>query len=80
MGASSLARSSSGLRSSSSSTKVVRSRLDNCSSLIACISCGVMTSDCDCRNSNLCVSAMEQEPTLNLAEVPSSSQELIDAL
>src|SRR5206468_7401911 len=61
-GGSSLARSSSGFRSSSSSTKVVRSRLDNCSSLIACISCGVMTSDCDCRNSNLCVSAMKQEP------------------
>jgi hypothetical protein len=27
--------------------------------LIACISCGVMTSDCDWRNSNLCVSAMK---------------------
>jgi hypothetical protein len=27
--------------------------------LIACISCGVITSDWDCRNSNLCVSAME---------------------
>ena len=58
----SLARSSSGFRSSSSSTKAERSRLDNCSSLIACINCGVMTSDCDCRNSSLCVSAMRQEP------------------
>src|SRR6202030_919472 len=56
----SLARSSSGFRSSSSSTKAERSRLDSCSSLIACISCGVITSDCDCRNSNLCVSAMEE--------------------
>jgi hypothetical protein len=26
--------------------------------LIACISCGVITSDWDWRNSNLCVSAM----------------------
>ena len=55
----SLARSSSGLRSSSSSTKAERSRFDSCNSLIACINCGVMTSDCDWRNSNLCVSAME---------------------
>src|SRR5439155_23496432 len=55
----SLARSSSGFRSNSSSTKAERSRLDSCSSLIACISCGVITSDCDWRNSNLCVSAME---------------------
>ncbi len=36
-----------------------RSRFDSCSSLIACINCGVITSDCDWRNSNLCVSAME---------------------
>ena len=36
-----------------------RSRFDSCSSLIACISCGVITSDCDWRNSSLCVSAME---------------------
>ena len=55
----SLARSSSGFRSSSSSTKADRSRFESCSSLIACISCGVITSDCDWRNSNLCVSAME---------------------
>jgi hypothetical protein len=27
--------------------------------LIACISCGVITSDCDWRNSNLCVRAIE---------------------
>jgi hypothetical protein len=27
--------------------------------LIACISCGVITSDWDWRNSNLCVSAMK---------------------
>ena len=32
---------------------------DSCSSLIACISCGVITSDWDWRNSSLCVSAME---------------------
>ena len=55
----SLARSSSGLRSSSSSTNATRSRLDSCSSLIACISCGVITSDCVCRNSRRCVSAIE---------------------
>ena len=54
----SLARSSSGFRSSSSSTNAERSRFDSCSSLIACMSCGVITSDCDCRNSSLCVSAM----------------------
>ena len=40
-------RSSSGLRSSSSSTKAVTSRLEDCSSLIACRNCGVITSDCD---------------------------------
>src|SRR4051812_40453268 len=44
-------RSSSGLRSSSSSTKAATSRLLDCSSLIACRSCGVITSDCDCRRS-----------------------------
>jgi hypothetical protein len=27
--------------------------------LIACINCGVITSDCDWRNSSLCVNAME---------------------
>ena len=32
---------------------------DSCSSLIACMSCGVITSDWDWRNSSLCVSAME---------------------
>ena len=40
-----LARSSSGLRSSSSSTKAASSRLENCRSLIACRSCGVITRD-----------------------------------
>ena len=59
---SSLDRSSSGLRSSSSSTNATRSRLDSCSSLIACISCGVITSDCVCRNSSRCVSAIGREP------------------
>ncbi len=43
----SLARSSSGFRSSSSSTKADRSRFESCSSLMACISCGVITSDWD---------------------------------
>src|SRR5262249_28881994 len=62
----SLPRSSSGLRSSSSSTKADRSRLDSCSSLMACISCGVITSDWDWRNSNLCVSAMGARYVQNL--------------
>ena len=37
------ARSSRGLRSSSSCTKAASSRCENCSSLIACSSCGVIT-------------------------------------
>ena len=41
---SSAPRSSSGLRSSSPSTYCARSRLESCSSLMACISCGVITS------------------------------------
>ena len=40
--------------------KATRSRLDSCSSLIACISCGVITRDCVWRNSNLCDSAIRQ--------------------
>ena len=60
----SLARSSSGFRSSSSSTKAERSRFDSCSSLIACISCGVITSDWDWRNSSLCVRAIEARTDL----------------
>jgi hypothetical protein len=35
--------------------EAARSRFDNCSSLIACISCGVITSDWLWRNSSLCV-------------------------
>ena len=54
----SFARSRSGLRSSSASTWAVRSRLDSCSSLMACISCGVITRACVWRNCNFCVSAI----------------------
>ena len=42
------ARSSRGLRSISSSTKRSSSIWVSCSSLMDCISCGVITSDCDC--------------------------------
>ena len=52
------ARSSSGLRSISSSTKRSSSRWVSCSSRIDCISCGVITSDCDCRSCSLAASAM----------------------
>ena len=51
----------SGFCSSSVSTKADSSRFESCSSLIACCSCGVMTSACVCRRSSLCESAM---PTL----------------
>ena len=52
------ARSSSGLRSISSSMKRSSSIWVNCSSRIDCISCGVITSDCDCRSCSLADSAM----------------------
>ncbi len=51
-------RSSSGLRSSSPSTYSPSSRLDNCSSLIACCNCGVMTRDWPCFSSRRWLSAM----------------------
>ena len=45
------------------------SRLDSCSSLIACCNCGVMTSDWPCRISSLCVSAMHcPRPTCRYSE------------
>ncbi len=52
--------SSSGLLSSASPMKVSISRLDSASSLIACCSCGVITSDWDCRRSSLGPSAIGQ--------------------
>src|SRR5690606_30912234 len=51
-------RASSGLRSNSSSTKAATSRFDSCNSLIACKSCGGITSDCDWRSSSRCVRAI----------------------
>ena len=51
-------RSSSGLRSSSVSTKAYSSMLDSCSSRIACCSWGVITSCWPCLNSNFGESAI----------------------
>ena len=51
-------RSSSGLRSSSASTKALSSRWLSCSSRIDCISCGVSVRLCDCRTSSRGDSAM----------------------
>ena len=47
-------RSSSGFCSSSRLDKSASSRFDSCSSLIACCSCGVITSDWLCRSSSRC--------------------------
>ena len=52
--------SSRGLASSASPMKVSISRLDSASSLIACWSCGVITSDCDCLRSRRGPSAISQ--------------------
>ena len=49
-------RSSSGFFSSSVSQYSASSMFDNCSSLIACCNCGVITRDWPCRISNLCPS------------------------
>src|SRR5215208_1749011 len=58
--------SSSGLRSSSASTNAWSSKFDICRSLIACCSCGVITSPCDCRNSSFGIIAMtDRQQTCN---------------
>ena len=58
IGSSASSRSSSGLRSSSVSTKAASSRLESCSSLIACCSCGVITRLWLCRSSSFGVNAI----------------------
>jgi hypothetical protein len=50
-----------GLASIASPMKVSTSRLDSASSLIACWSCGVITSDCDWRMSRRGPSAMNRD-------------------
>ena len=60
--ASGSSRCRSGFFSSSASTKASSSRFDNCSSLIACCSCGVMTSPWPCRISRRALSAKAKTP------------------
>ena len=62
-----------GLRSISSSTKRSSSTWVSCSSRIDCISCGVITSDCDWRSCNLAASAMSLTQILLSASGPTSA-------
>ena len=61
--------SSSGLRSISSAMKVSTSRFDSASRRIACCSCGVITSDCDCRRSRRGARLMRLQSVEALAEI-----------